>query len=242
MAKLEEVLSKCSVEELRIAADSNKLPILGKKEELISKLVNQIAPKKIFAGISNKQLQKVLGSYSLPRSGNKDDMIEKILMLIKSPKQEIIRQEKKLAVKMSATTEKESTSEKGRKFEEKVAQWVKTKFKAKQVRTNQYFKGSIAVRPFQIDVVVWTEYPEVVWLECKNVKRNIKRTDINKFIYSANDVKNGLPLFSGKSSGGNWDKLIFVSTSSYDTDAIRFAKANNIHCYCFDGRRFQIVD
>lgn len=144
-----------------------------------------------------------------------------------------------------------NTTEKGRAFEEKVARWAKRKFNLQEIERNHQFKGKIAVRPFEIDIVglkkvsgLVTIQEEVTWIECKDRQATIKRTDILKFWGAACDVKAAVPAitFGGLSEEQikmSWNRLIFVSVSSFDTDAINFAKRNKIACYQYDGTTFQ---
>lgn len=144
-----------------------------------------------------------------------------------------------------------TTTEKGQAFEKKVATWARKKFKLGEVERNCRFKGKIAVRPFEIDIVALKTVSglvgtvtEVFWIECKDRKATIKRTDIFKFWGSAIDVKKMVPAitWSGLSKEQvkmSWGYLIFVSNSAFDVDAINFAKEHKIACYYYDGKTFQ---
>jgi len=142
------------------------------------------------------------------------------------------------------------TTEKGQAFEEKVAKWAKRNFKLDKVERNKLFKGKTTVRPFEIDIVGSKKatslltYPEVFWIECKDRKGTIKRTDIEKFKNSAIEVKKAVPslTWSGLSKEQvmmNWSHLIFVSTSSFDADALNVAAKNKIACYYYDGKTYK---
>ena len=139
---------------------------------------------------------------------------------------------------------RETTTEKGTAFEKKVARWTKREFDAIGFETNQLFKGKTAVRPFEVDVVFWVKDGRVIWVECKDRKASIKRADIFKLLNSAIDVRKNVPSFtlaglSEEQAKMNWSYLLFVSTSPFDSDAINFAKAHNIGCYQYDGKKFQ---
>ena len=141
------------------------------------------------------------------------------------------------------SVKKQTTTEKGEAFEKKVARWAKRKFNAAGVEMNQLFKGKTAVRPFQIDIVIRVKDDRVLWIECKDRKASIKRTEIFKLWDSASDVKKALPSFVWSSSEEqikmNWSYLVFVSTSHFDHDALNFARERNIGCYEYDGKTFQ---
>jgi len=141
-------------------------------------------------------------------------------------------------------------TEKGQAFEAKVARWARKEFGAVLVKQNQLFKGKTAVRPFEVDIVLWTKAgvvaaEDVIWIECKDRKASIKRTDIFKLLESARDVKRtvGPTPFVRMTDkrGEEWDYLVFVSTAKFDADAVNFAEKNNVACYYHDGRAFQKV-
>ena len=146
---------------------------------------------------------------------------------------------------------KETTTEKGHAFEKKVATWARRKFNLDDVKQNQFFKGKVVARPYQVDIVglkkvagVLEARIEVFWIECKARKETVKRTDIAKFHGAAIDVKKMVPAitWSGLSEEQvkmRWDHLIFVSTSPFDGDAIKVAKQHKIACYYYDGKTFQ---
>jgi len=142
--------------------------------------------------------------------------------------------------------------DKGHRFEEVVAKWAKRKFNLDKVDLNQQFKGKVAVRPFEIDIVglkkasglLVAKEVVVFWIECKDREASIKRTDINKLYDSAVDVKKAVPsiTWSGLSKQQvkmSWDNLVFVSSSTFDVDALNFAEKHNIACYYYDGKTFK---
>ena len=141
-----------------------------------------------------------------------------------------------------------TTTEKGRAFEKKVARWARKKFNLEGLEFNHQFKGKIGVRPFEVDIVGWKKnlmgYTVVVWIECKDRKASIKRTDINTFFDKAKDVRAAVPALtwsglSEEQTKMNWDDLMFASTSVFDQDALAFAKKNKVSCYYCDGKIFR---
>lgn len=131
-----------------------------------------------------------------------------------------------------------TTTEKGEVFEKKVATWLKRQIKPKELLSNQFFKGKTAVRPHQVDLVVRTKNDYIIWVECKDRKGSIKRTDILKLANAAKDVKDTVGLYWTKPLQA-WDYLFFVSTAKFDADAINFAKQQDMGCYYYDGKTFQ---
>ena len=138
--------------------------------------------------------------------------------------------------------------EKGQAFEKKVARWAGKTLSLEKSQLNHLFRGKTAIRPFEVDIVGWRKnllgYTEVYWIECKDRKGSIKRTDINKFFDAAKDVKAAVPTltWSGlteEQTKMNWDKLIYVSTSVFDQDALAFARKNKVSCYYYDGKVFK---
>ncbi|GAF82554.1 unnamed protein product [marine sediment metagenome] len=140
---------------------------------------------------------------------------------------------------------KETATEKGAAFEKKVARWAKRHFDAAGYEIGTRFKGKTATLPFPIDIVFWLKDGRVLWIECKARKASIKRRDIWNLWQSAIDVKKAVPSFtlaglSQEQRKMNWSYLIFVSTSRFDPDALKFAKEYNIGCYEYDGKTFQV--
>ena len=136
-------------------------------------------------------------------------------------------------------------AQKGHGFEKKVATWAKRFFKASEVKTNVQFQGKTAVRPYEIDVWVkrkggFLESSKILLIECKDRAGSIKRADITKFLASAKDIKAAVSvdLVFGTSDDRYWDSLAMVSTSEFDTDALRVAKENKMGCYYYDGKKY----
>lgn len=240
--KLEEILNKCSVEELQFALEENKLPSSGKKAELVSRLASSLPPKKIFNVMSNKQLQAVLVAYGLPKSGNSDELVKRIQSIIEAPKREAVRQAREPAGEAPAVTEKETAYGKGYKFEDQVAAWAKKKFKTDFARSD-LARGSIAQRPHQVDVHVQIKHKGLfggttddIWIECKTMKQTVKRTDISKLVNDAQDV------FKAFKKGGEklyYNGVMFVSTSKFDIDALNYANEYDVWCIYFDGKAYK---
>ena len=159
-------------------------------------------------------------------------MIRRLLSLSKAPKS--VTQ-----ISEAGTGKKQTTTEKGEAFEKKVAAWLKRQVKATEVKHGRetLFKGKQAVRPFQIDVVVRGADDTIYWAECKDRKPTIKRTDINKFVHSAADVKATVGI-AWKKPLKAWDFLLFFSTSPFDVDAINVAKQHGVGCYEYDGMKY----
>jgi len=239
-AKLEEILNKCLVEELRFSLEENKLPSSGNKAELVSRLALSLPPKKIFNVMSNTQLQAVLVAYGLPKSGNRNELVKRIHSVIEAPKREVVKQAKEPAGEAPAGKGKETAYGKGYKFEDQVAAWAKRKFKTDFARSD-LARGSIAQRPHQVDVHVQKQkgllrQPDDIWIECKSMKQSIKRTDISKLVNDAQDVykaahKGGEKLF--------YNGLMLVSTSKFDIDALNYANEYDVLCIHFDGKAYK---
>lgn len=69
-----------------------------------------------------------------------------------------------------------------------------------------------------------------VWVECKNRKSTIKRTDINKLVGAAEDVR-------ALRANAKWvpDELWFASKqSAYDQDALNFAREKGVRCFVWE--------
>lgn len=64
-----------------------------------------------------------------------------------------------------------------------------------------------------------------VWAECKNQAGNVKRAQMQKLISSLEDVQ--------ANDNAKWkpNKVMFVSGSDFDSDALNFAQEKEITCY-----------
>ena len=77
---------------------------------------------------------------------------------------------------------------------------------------------------------------EHTWVECKNLKSNVKRTHVNKLNDSVIDRNKHVK--SLKESDNEWlvQKMIIVSAKGFDIDAKSFAKEHGIICYEWNGK------
>jgi hypothetical protein len=77
---------------------------------------------------------------------------------------------------------------------------------------------------------------EHTWVECKNLKSNVKRTHVNKLNNSVIDRNKYVK--SLKESDNDWlvQKMIIVSAKSFDIDAKSFANEHGIICYEWNGK------
>lgn len=142
--------------------------------------------------------------------------------------------------KKEKKTGKETAHKKGHDFEKKVAKWAKEFFSADKVETNILMNGNNVKRPYEIDVHVHKAgllTSEDIWIECKNIKSSIKRTHMFKLLSSANDIKDACEAGREKFY---FDKLVFVSTSNFDVDALSYAAENNIACFHYDGENMEL--
>ena len=142
--------------------------------------------------------------------------------------------------KKEKKTGKETAHKKGHDFEKKAAKWAKEFFSADKVETNILMNGNKVKRPYEIDVHVHKTgllTSEDILIECKNIKSSIKRTHMFKLLSSANDIKDACEAGREKFY---FDKLVFVSTSNFDVDALSYAADNNIACFHYDGKNMEL--
>ena len=76
-----------------------------------------------------------------------------------------------------------------------------------------------------------------IWIECKDRKSSIKRTDIFKLVSSAEDVENacdeGIEEFY-------FDYLAIVSTSRFDSDALSYAEDSDVACFHYTKGKYEL--
>ena len=240
MATIEEILGKCSVEELRYAAEENKILGKGAKAELVSRLSSTVPPKKVLECVSNKELQAILGRYQLPTSGTKSELVKRVLSIAKPFKAKVVQQAKPPLTKALRAEAKETTHEKGQRFEDQVAAWARRKFKT-DFAQSALARGAAVQRPHQVDIHVQKKAglfggADDIWIECKHMKSTVKRTHISKLVNDAKDV------YEAFEKGGEklyYNGLMFVSTSEFDIDALNYANEYDVLCVHFDGKAYK---
>ena len=129
---------------------------------------------------------------------------------------------------------------KGVKLEERIASWLSRL--GYEVITRDLVRGKVAKRPYEVDVHAFKKRflrgRFDVWVECKDIKGNIKRTHITKLVESARDVREG-----GEEGISEWwpDILMIVATSGFDIDAIRLADKYGIYCVLAKKRGYEFM-
>jgi hypothetical protein len=240
MATIEEILGKCSVEELRFAAHDNGVADKGRKAELVSRLSSGVPPSRVLNSITNEQLQTILAKYQKPTSGNKHELVKRILPLIKTAKRGSVHRAKASVKTQIQAKGKKADYEKGRGFEDQVAAWARRRFNADFAKPD-WVRGAVGVRPHQVDVHVRKTKRgghdcNDIWIECKNVKGTIKRTHIYKLV---NDAQMVYKAWKKRVEDYYFDGLMVVSTSKFDIDARNYANEYGVLCVYFDGKTYK---
>jgi hypothetical protein len=75
-----------------------------------------------------------------------------------------------------------------------------------------------------------------VLVECKNTKKKVNRSAISQLSDKVDEIRNNPNPKQWKP-----DKIIFVSSSGFDEDALIIAKKHNFICYIKSGRTFKKV-
>lgn len=243
MASIEEILSKCSVQELRYAAEDNKILGKGTKADLVSRLSSTVPPKKVLECVSNKELQAILARYQLPTSGTKSELVKRVLSIVKPLKRQTAKQAKELAGQPTPVSEKETAYSKGHRFEDEVAVWAKKAFKelSPSVQTRMLVNGLSTKRPYEVDVYLHCKGRGLfagtgdIWIDCKKKeKSSVKRGVIMELVVKAQDV------YRAKKAGREdmcFNGLIVASNQIFDSDALRYATQEDVLCVRFDGKR-----
>lgn len=243
MATIEEILNKCSVEELKFAAVENNLSATGKKDELISRLASSMPAKKALNGLSHKQLQLILDKYGLPKSGTKGEMIGRLLSPARLPKQKSASAVERPERSASKDEGKVTAHKKGHDFEKQVAAWARRKFKG-STEVDKNAKGLVGVRPHNIDVKLqikkgrWSSDTDDIWIECKckEEKSSVKRTEILKLIDAAQDV---YKYAKSLNIDVIWyNGLMFASNVRFDEDALNYANEFDVLCVQYESGKF----
>jgi len=239
MATIEEILGKCYVEELKSAARHNGVSDKGTRAELVSRLSSRVPPRKVLESLTNYQLQLILSKCQRPTSGNKRELVKRILPLIKTAKSVSVQRAKASVKTQTQAKGKKADYEKGRGFEDQVAAWARKRFNTDFAKPD-LVRGAVGVRPHQVDVHVRKTKRggdhHDIWIECKNLKGTIKRTHISKLVDDARMVyrarKKGIERYY-------FDGLMFISASEFDIDARNYANEHGVLCLYFDGKTYK---
>lgn len=243
MVTIDEILNKCSVEELKFAAVENNLSATGKKDELISRLASSVPAKKALNGLSHKQLQLILGKYGLPKSGTKGEMISRLLSPKSLPKQKSVSAAERPKQAASKAEEKITAHKKGHDFEKQVAAWARRKYKG-STRVDLNAKGLVAVRPHNVDIHleiiregIFSSNTDDIWIECKfkGGNKSVKRTEILKLIHDAQDV---YKYWQKSNDGIYYNRLMFASNVRFDEDALNYANEFDVLCVQYESGKF----
>ena len=133
----------------------------------------------------------------------------------------------------------------GVELENRVKLWACKKFKATDSATRYFVNGLSVTKPFEVDV--WIKIPTGlfgwsttnVWIECKDRKASIKRRDVFDLVSKAKDVYQAVK--KGKQAL-YFDKLMIVTTSRYDSDAIALANQEGVACYLYGGGKYSLLN
>lgn len=131
-----------------------------------------------------------------------------------------------------------NTYEKGKKFEIIVEKWAKRKYNADFSKRNIRMRGNSKKIPYQIDIHLNCKKfigENDIWIECKDLGSSIKARNMQLFAKKAEDIENacynGIEEFC-------FDKLVYVSTSDFDYDALKVAEEEDIDCFQYTNGRF----
>lgn len=143
---------------------------------------------------------------------------------------------------------KQTSHQKGHDFEKKVARWAKRYFDADVVEKNILKNGLKVKRPYEIDVHVIKNITSQGWfgnnvnridilIECKNIKSSIKRTHVFKLLNTAKDI---YEAHKASREEFHFDYFAIVSASKFDIDALSYAGDNDIACFQYDGKKYEL--
>jgi hypothetical protein len=128
------------------------------------------------------------------------------------------------------------TANDGTALEHRVAIWAKKHYGG-SVRERLLVNGP-AKRPYEVDVSV--RVPRLIsfddiWIECRDRRDRVKVVDILDL------VGKGRHVFQACASGKQefyFNRLVLVSTSPFDTDALNLADHEGVECFLYDGQRY----
>ncbi len=126
-------------------------------------------------------------------------------------------------------------------FKQNAANWVEKRLGAKTTDIHYRANGLAVTDPYEVDV--WAHFKGEgaqsdldVWIECRDAKEPVRKSDIMKFIQKATDVFHA----AHTDKQDFWfDRLILVSTSSFDIMAIDLADEVGVTCVSCDDTNYE---
>ena len=131
----------------------------------------------------------------------------------------------------------------GKDFERRVEAWLKKRCKASNSKVRHRVNGLSVKFPYEIDVWINISRRTLkifgedidVWVECKARKAAIKRKDVAYLVGKARDVYQA--VLKGRERL-YFNRLMIVSMSRFDSDAIELANQQGVSCYRYDGKSY----
>ncbi|MFO8010520.1 MAG: hypothetical protein R6U89_06885 [Dehalococcoidia bacterium] len=128
----------------------------------------------------------------------------------------------------------------GEAFKQNAANWAKRHLGAKNVDIYTLANGLVVSSPYEVDV--WAQFEGEgaqadldVWIECRDTSDPVKKTDIMKLVQKVTDV------FHASHAGKQdfwFDRLILISNSSFNHDALELAQQMGVACVNYDGTNY----
>jgi hypothetical protein len=124
----------------------------------------------------------------------------------------------------------------GTSFEHKVAMWARRHYEG-SVQERLLVNG-LTKRPFEVDIRV--NIPGIfsandIWIECKDRHERIKAANVRSLVGKAKDV------FQACATGKEdfyFNRLVIVSSSPFEGDALVLANIEGVECFLYDGKRY----
>ncbi len=132
----------------------------------------------------------------------------------------------------------------GFNFEKRVETWARRRLKASHSMTRYLVSGLSISRPYEVDVWIrisrgFFKSDSDLWIECKDRKASIKRRDISHLVSKARDVYEAA---ENERQEFYFDKLMVVSTSRFDSDAIALANQEGVACVLYNGKTYMLIN
>ncbi|MFO8101938.1 MAG: hypothetical protein R6U37_07230 [Dehalococcoidia bacterium] len=126
-------------------------------------------------------------------------------------------------------------------FKQSTANWAERRLGAKTTDIHYKANGLAVTDPYEVDV--WAHFKGEgaqsdldVWLECRDVEEPVRKSDIMKFVQKGTDVFHA--AHTGKQDFW-FDRLILVSTSSFDVLALELADQVGVTCVSCDDTTYE---
>ncbi len=126
-------------------------------------------------------------------------------------------------------------------FKQSAATWAEKHLESKSTDIHTLAHGQVVTSPYEVDVCahfkgMGSQSDLDIWIECMDTDEIVKKNHIIRFVQKATDVFHA----AHTDKQDFWfDRLILISKSAFDEEALASADQQGVACVFFDGTNFK---